>query len=512
LKKQYFLFALISLLLPILLRTFWFYQGIYIQTPGNQSPDYGRFLVPQPSLSTQPAIQPSISEQKKTVLIDYAHTNRFSLAEIDNLTNLLILKGNNIQIDKDGKDLPAKLQDADAYVIIAPTVAFAREYIQSIRDFVMRGGHLLIIADPTRTYQNYYFDMEDSVLIVNQIIDPFEIAFKTDYVYSITHNEGNFRNIYAVPAANNPLSNNLSSIVFYGSHSLAGNFVPLLNGDSATLSSGSDQGGNLTVAATSRDGNILFMGDMGFMVTPYNQVSDNHQLVINIAEFLGGNSRARSISDFPNLFTRPVVILQNADLSMDKGLLSEVSILQSTFLARSLPVSISNQPAEGKDLLVLGVYPPSGELNPLLEASGFFFKSWGSPGEFAPTAVTEPDGEKEASNKPVSSIITIAFSNDSFNIPGLGTIPSRGFNFIFYDAGKTRNTLFLLAESRKNLVDLIKLINKGTLKDCLVQPNSAVCPGGVAVKETPTPMTPTSTVTPTAATPLPASSTSTPSG
>jgi hypothetical protein len=348
----------------------------------------------------------------------------------------------------------------------------------------------------SRSYQNYYFDMEDSVLIVNQIIDPFEIAFKTDYVYSISHNEGNYRNIYAIPDGDSQILKNLSNIVFYGTHSLAGNFIPLLKGDKTTLASGTDQSGDLTLAATSRDGNVLFMGDMGFMVTPYNQVMDNYQFLINIAEFLAGESRTRSIADFPNLFTQPLVVLENSDFSIDKSVLSELSTIQSGYRSRGIEVLVSNQPEDGKDLLILGAYPPSDELKTYLKSSGFQFIT-SENSFYANSATIQPSGNNtENSITNSTKEIQINFKNEFFIFPGIGSIPAKGFNFLFYSQNERRNTLFLLTESRKNVIDLLKLITKGSLRDCFLQPRMAVCPGGIVLKDTPTPIIPTSTPTP----------------
>jgi len=507
-KKQFILFAVICLALPILLRGLWFYQGFYLRFPSVQSPDYSSFLVPQPVLSTQPIVQTNTESQRTTVLFDLAHTNRFGLAEIDTLTNTLLMMGAGIQSDKDGKDLQSKLQNADAYVIIAPTVAFSKENIQSIEDFVSRGGRLLIVADPTRTYQNYYFDMEDSVLIANQILEPFGIAYQTDYVYSISHNEGNFRNIYAIPLGDNSLIKNVTKIVLYGSHSISGNLMPLFKGDNTTLSSATDKGGDLTVAATSKDGRLLVLGDMGFIVTPYNQVADNYQFVLNIAKFLAGQARSRTIADFPDLFTRPLVVLQNSDLTLDKNILVELSNLQTSYQSRSIPVSISNQPQAGKDLLILGVYPPSNDLKPYVDSFGINFNSSSPILTATPTPPPAITGENNltATLETTFPQIYLPPSNNYFSIPGIGTIPSKGFNIILYSQSNERNTLILLAESKKNLIDLIKLVNKGSLKDCLLQPQIAVCPGGIVSKDL---TSPTLTIpTPT----YPASGSPTPAG
>jgi hypothetical protein len=498
-KRQYLLIALICLLLPILARALWFYQGFYFRSPFDQAPDYEKFMVPLPTLATQPA--PEFIEKgfSKKVLIDYAHTNRFNLAEIDSLTQALLHLNASIELDKDGKELTNKLQGADAYVIIAPTTAFNIESIRTVEKFVKRGGRLLIVADPTRTYQNYYVDVQNSILYANQVVDPFRIAFKTDYIYSITHNEGNYRNVFAIPAEKNKLNHDIDNIVFYGAHPLTGVLVPLLKGDKTTLASGTDQGGDSVMAASSMDGRVLALGDMGFMVTPYHQVADNHRLVLNIAEFLAGESRPRSITDFPNLFTRPVVILETEDLNKDKNLLVELSSLQSAYESQGLEIAISRQPEEGKDLLILGIYPSSPVLSNYLLSSGFEMKNSGIlDTTLAPVISTN----NQASTTPAPPITKIEFKNDTYQFPGIGAIPSRGFNFILYNQGEKRNTLILLAESRKNIIDLIKFINKGSLKGCLIQPNLAVCPSGIAVKEisTPTPLAATSTPTPAEAT------------
>jgi hypothetical protein len=511
-KKQYLLFIIICLALPILLRGLWFYQGLYFPYPPVKEPDYSNFSIPQPVLSTQPVVEAKTVNQKISVLFDLAHTNRFGMAEIDILTNSILSLGAGVQTDTDGKDLQSKLQTADAYVVIAPTVSFSKENIQTIKDFTSRGGHLLIVADPTRTYQNYYFDVEESVLIANQVLEPYGIAFITDYVYSITHNEGNFRNIYALPATQNSLTKNIKQMVFYGSHSISGNLVPLLKGDISTLSSSTDKGGELNVAAISHNGNIIALGDMGFFVSPYDQVVDNYQFVLNIAEFLAGNARQRSIADFPNLFTRPLVVLQNKEINLDKYLLVELSNLQAKYKANNIPVSITDQPQENKDLLILGVYPPSEDLKKYVASFGINFNASPISTSIVTLTPTPISNDYIFTATPEVKLpqINHLSSSDYFSIPGLGLIPSKGFNLVLYNQNADSNTLILLTESNKNLVDLLKLVNNGSLKDCLTQAQIAVCAGGFVSKDSTSPTVPTPTPIPTPT--YPASSTTTPAG
>ncbi len=189
--------------------------------------------------------------------------------------------------------------------------------------------------------------------------------------------------------------------------------------------------------------------------------------------------------------------------------MGELSTLQTIFQSRNISVSIADQPQAGKDLLVLGVYPPSEDLKPYVDSFGINFNASFSPTPIVistPTFTTADDNIFTTTIEAVLPQIYLPPSNNYFSIPGFGLIPSKGFNIILYDQNNERNTLILLAESKKNLIDLLKLVNKGSLKDCLIQAQIAVCPGGSVNKDltTPTVISPTPT--------YPVSGSSTPAG
>ena len=278
--------ALGCLILPFLLRGLWFYRGVYLPSNKVNSPDFSEFSVIQPPLSTAPAFEPISSGQGKRILFDQAHNNKYTLAEIETLRNQLLQQGAEILEAKPKSNLSELLKGTDAYVIITPTDFFTEKELQAVEDFVNRGGRLLVIADPTRSFSEYDTEREESVILTNEILKPFQISFRNDYVYSLTKNEGNYRNIYVKPADNNLLTNNVNNLVFYAAHSLETLSGVILTGDETSLSSLDDQGSKLPVAALDESGNVLVIGDMTFMSTPYNEVADNYQLIINISSFL----------------------------------------------------------------------------------------------------------------------------------------------------------------------------------------------------------------------------------
>jgi hypothetical protein len=61
------------------------------------------------------------------------------------------------------------------------------------------------------------------------------------------------------------------------------------------------------------------------------------------------------------------------------------------------------------------------------------------------------------------------------NVPGFGKFDTNGLGLVLFSPGKDRNTLIFLAGSVSDLNTLAGLISSGTLQDCVVQGQVAVC-------------------------------------
>ena len=118
---------------------------------------------------------------------------------------------------------------------------------------------------------------------LNDLANAFDITFRGDYLYNTVANEGNFRNILLDDAGfgGGPLTDGLEQLVLYSSHSLqlGPTAAPLLSADADTWSSATDRPGGLTLAALSPSesdaGQLLAVGDVHFLLEPYNTVHDN---------------------------------------------------------------------------------------------------------------------------------------------------------------------------------------------------------------------------------------------
>lgn len=467
-KIKRILMALAFFSLPLLFRGLWFYRGFQLNNNSVDSPDFSEFTVIQPPLSTLPASTPSTIGNGIKILFDQAHINKYTLAEIESLRNLLLQQGAEIIELRIKNDLAELLNKADAFVIITPADFYTTADLELIENFVQRGGRLLVIADPTRSYSEYDTEREISVILANEILEPFKISFRNDYVYNLTKNEGNYRNVFISPAVKNPLLNNISELVFYASHSLDTLTKVVLKGDENTLSSLDEQGDGLPVAALDESGNVLAIGDMTFMTTPYNMVADNYQLVINISRFLLLSSRSRTLADFPNLFTRPVSIRLDERIALDADLLSVIADLKHNFISDDLPLVILEREEPGFDQIILGIYPPNDQVKEYTDFFGINFDN----GKYVPSQVTTPDVESEL---PPPALDDSLSDSSTFLIPGFGKIPSDGFGFAMLQNKLDQTTLILLADSQENIVKLLRLLVTGSLDLCLTIDFIAVC-------------------------------------
>lgn len=481
-KNTRILIFLVLLTFPILGRLLWFYQGIYVRSQAVTTPDYASLTLPMPDISTPEATTKSNLIENYVVLIDFEHGNNFVLAEIENLTQPITQSGAKLEISNFDLPLSERLKYCNAYVVIAPTYSFVGDEIRAIIHFVQRGGKLLVIADPTRNYytnNSYSYDGATQYLsgadVANLLLAPFEIAFAEDYLYNLVENEANYRNVFFTNFNDDALTNDLSKIALYGAHSIQTTQKVLISGDENTLSSLTDQGGELAVAATTENGGVLAMGDMNFLTSPYYQVADNQHLLNNVIQFLLGATRTYDLADFPYLFHRTVSVLTPGKDVMDRDLVTTLSEAQLSLRSLDLSIEVTDTPTEGNDLLVSGTYRQREDLEIYLKPFDL---------EFSKEPIVEEENYGSILDTPEPTMTP--FLTDEWNfdtetqdavmVPGLGKFAVQDVGLILFQSTPERNTLTLLASNSEALKELTSnVFNYRDLSRCLIADSIAVC-------------------------------------
>ena len=213
---------LVLLALPIAYRTTFYYSG--------RAPE--REITPlnldEIQIPTPPAAQyadESVVAGDGVVLVDMAHSNQLQMPELNVLAGRLAARGHQL-VSWTGGGLEDALREASAFLVAAPLELFDEDEVAAVVDFVASGGRLLLLGDPTR----YGFTMDEDGWIIgidsdarslNSLGATFGITFVDDYLYNVSDNEGNFRNIKLSGWEESDLTRGIDTVVFYAAHSLA---------------------------------------------------------------------------------------------------------------------------------------------------------------------------------------------------------------------------------------------------------------------------------------------------
>jgi len=441
------LIAIGLFLLPILVRSLYFYQGFYSNSK-IQQPDYAQYTVPVPPTPSHSQKAAAAAPSGKVVVIDNIHANQFEPSEIEPLVTALSSLGATVEFDDGAKKLEMELKYASSYLVFAPSTAFSGDELRTIQQFVSSGGRLLVFSDPTRVLSSYDFYGNQTIIpdvnFVNPLIAPYGLTVVNDYLYNLDtkSNEGNFRNVKFVDFATSPITTDLNMVVLYGAHSIhAENGTSLVSGNETTFSSLTDKGSKLVPLALSSDGLVLAAGDFSFITNPFNQVADNALLMSHVAEFATSGERSPLLANFPYVFQRPVSLVATGDIELSASLLEPIAGLQKTLKATNIPVNVRSRTAIGGDAIILGSFTPSDDLAPFLK----------------PFKIELEDGQ------------------DQITIPGFGKVGSTGSGILLFTHGAKSNTLVLLAATTKDMSRLINLVASGDLSVCVLEENIAVC-------------------------------------
>ncbi|MBN1135435.1 MAG: hypothetical protein JXM73_02570, partial [Anaerolineae bacterium] len=362
---------------PLVARWLYYYDGRYQPGPVPR-PDLARVSAPTPEMplfADLPAPPSGTARASGTVVVDRAHDNQFTMAELNVLQARLAARGQQLEPVEAAEDLPGRLRYAQALLIISPGESFAAAEIQAIQAFVDKGGRLLLVGDPTRfgiltDEWGDYAGLDSDATHLNSLAAQFDLIFQPDYLYNTTEYEGNYRNIRLTEMVDQPLTNGLEQVVFYAAHSLTSGQPALIAASGDTRSSSSERAGDLPVAVLAAGGAVLGLGDLTFMTEPHNAVHDNDRLVSNIADFLSGAGRSYDLADFPFFFRDETDLVYVGDPLLDADLLKGGSSLQALFADHGKTLTVRQAEDKEHDTLFFGLYRATAEVEPYLATAG----------------------------------------------------------------------------------------------------------------------------------------------
>jgi len=214
-------------------------------------------------------------KREGTVLADFAHQNNFKFEELYLLTLRITSRGFSFEYLKEKGELEKKLRSSDALIIILPLDEFSQKENGLIKEFIEKGGKLLLIGDPTRPSE------------INSLASQFGLIFENDYLYNLKENDGNFRYICLTDFKSGlDLTKELEKITLYSAGSISPSEWGIVFCDENTLSLIAEKKDKLSPVVLSPDRRVLAISDLTFMIEPYNASSDNNQFISRLADWL----------------------------------------------------------------------------------------------------------------------------------------------------------------------------------------------------------------------------------
>ena len=513
LKKALLIAAGLALLvLPLVIRWFYFYEGQYQPGP-----------VPRPDLSQiEPEKPDLVSFEDKgalaepgAILVDMAHDNRVAMAELNVLQARLAARGQRLEpvmASEGSSEMVEKLRYAKSLLVISPGKVWTPAEIQQAEDFVSKGGRLLLAADPTRfgiviDEEGVLVGVDSDVSYINDLAARFGLVFQPDYLYNTVENEGNFRNIRLTNFAENELTQGLNQVVFYAVHSIESSEPALITTSGDTRSSNTEKTGELVVATLAAGEKVLGLGDLTFMTEPHNDAYDNDRFIANVADFLSGARREYDLADFPFFFGEQAHLVFAGDPLMDSQLLASGSALQSLFQAVGKELLLRVEEDKDADTLFLGLYGDADKVDSHLtkaqvsllitsaQAVELDEVPGGNPVSLGPTdpvsstqAVTKtleitstlPAVLSPSESITVTELVT-ATLGDRLKVEQVGELALSGTAMFLIQDDGTRQVMTVLSDTHAGLQAAVARLTGSDLQGCLFHRVEEAQPGWLAL-------------------------------
>ena len=427
LKLWFGFVAVVAATLVAVLSWVFTYSGGY-SPPPERPTGVEDVTLPSYAVSTAPEVT---ADRAGVMVVDTLHFNHFLQGELEPLLSKVTRLGYDVNFFGDrlavelnfnefqrAAELEEALREADSLLVIAPIIEYSSEETEVVRRFVDKGGKLLLAGDPTRVKRT------------NSLATALGINYEDDFLYNVAEHEANYRNVFFRDFAPHPVTGQLSTIVLYTASSITGEAEPLITADSNTRSSRREGTTTLSPMVLALDGRVLAIGDTTFIRPPFNEVLDNDQFLLNLAEFLTTSERRFDLEDFPFFLGDEVDVVMAGDRVLSQA--TRTAQLLSTGDRRAQLTTLERSTV---DTVFVGLFDDLDQVSHHLSAGD------------------------------------ITLAGGQLSTPFTPDMPQQGSGVLFLDTSGGSHVLVAMASSEVDLDTLIRLLETGQFRSGLVSPN-----------------------------------------
>jgi hypothetical protein len=427
-------------------------------------------------------------------LLDLQHQNLYSISEIDPLIRFIESYGGSIQITSEQTNLESSLKSADVYISIAPILRFNQLEITQITEFVKRGGKLVVFADPTRSSSMAVLPatsdtgggaapntMLSGTDDANLLLEPFDISFADDYLYNMTQNEGNFRNVILTDFAGDSLTTGINQLTIYGGHSVHSSGKQLAKTGKNTYSSTGekDETYSLVDLAKYGTGDVLAIGDVSLVTSQYVRSSDNQVFAQNLAKYMTESPREKTLADFPALFSGPVVLQPAGKMDVNADLISAVSNLEKYLQLPDGGITVSSKVDGSSDRILLSTFTETAANKDILKDLKINLSPEIVEEDTAtPTPASTPELDEQEADLVVTSTREVddtPAGPETIEVPYFNQVKTKDLGLVGLSHSGGKTTLVIIASTPDKVQAFIRNLAIGGLSGCVVHDDLAAC-------------------------------------
>ncbi|TRO54567.1 DUF4350 domain-containing protein [Candidatus Bathyarchaeota archaeon] len=221
------------------------------------------------------------------VLVDASHGNAVGPWILDAFTRLLTEEGLYVGYAESWQSLDDALNETRALVIACPRVYYSNDEYETIRNWVERGGTLILLGDASSDF----LGMSTLQGPLNSLSDHWGIHYGNGYLYDMQENYGYYRNIIVNHIRSSFLSEGVHELVFYTAGPVYSQSRGYMSTPSTTYDSVTERAGSFDVVSIYKvgDARVIAFGDMTWLMEPYVNAADNYQLLRNLVEAIASS-------------------------------------------------------------------------------------------------------------------------------------------------------------------------------------------------------------------------------
>jgi len=238
--------------------------------------------------------------ENKRILVDSAHSNRYSRSDLAPLVEALAQAGHEVDFTPstagDGggfgeSSYNATLRGYDAVLIVQPTASFSDAETAGLSAYADGGGRIAVLAEPPQLSVGGGLSAQISEVRfgAQDLTQEFGLRMATQGLYNIEDggNDNNYESILARPDGSSDLTEGVSNVTFDSAGYVVrtgDNAQIRMRAISGTRTLERRQVGRYPVAA--QNDNFVLVADTSFLKSSELYDLDNERFVSNLLEFL----------------------------------------------------------------------------------------------------------------------------------------------------------------------------------------------------------------------------------